>query len=462
MKKFFAVLMALVLVLSMGVTAFAEDGTTPTGTITITNAIDGETYTVYKMLDFAPTADDENKGIYTIADGWKAFFTTGAGKNYFTVAENDSVTELKKPDAELARAAVDYAKTVSGFSKSAVASKAEGAEKATVVIDELALGYYAVDTTLGAICSLTNTNSTENLIEKNEGPTLEKKIVEGNDLVDANNVAIGDTVEYQITVKVGKGLTDYVVKDTMSEGLTYNKDAKVYLDGAEVKTGFTVTETADGFEVAFDDAYIKTVAEKTLVIKFTAELNEKATVGSTGNPNTAKLEYKNESVVESTPDDTVITYTTKLTIDKIDGDTKQPLKGADFKLYKDGVEVGIKTVKDETKFEWKGLEEGTYVLKEETVPDGYNGVKDITIVITCKEPEKVDATTDTAVWDETKKEITLTNTNGTFEGAIENNTGALLPETGGIGTTIFYIVGITLMLGAAILLISKKKMAAKA
>ena len=458
MKKFFAVLMALVLVLSMGTVALAAG---ETGKITINNAVKGETYTVYKMLNFAPTADASgDKGIYTIADGWEAFFTTGAGKTYFEIADNGSVTKTKDPDAELAAAAVAYGKTATGgFSES------KDAEGTSVEFAGLSLGYYAVDTSVGAICSLTNTNSEETLIEKNSTPTLEKKIVEGDKLVDANNVAIGDNVDYQITVTVGEGLTDYVVKDTMSDGLTYNKDAKVYVDGKEVTTGFTVATTANGFTVTFDNDYIATLEKsEEIVIKFSANLNNGATVGSTGNPNTAVLEYKNESEVETTPEDTVITYTTELVIDKIDGDTQLSLGGAGFTLYKDSVadenKIGDELTTGST-FTWTGLEAGKYILVESTVPAGYNGIKDIEFTITCTEPREVDSADDEAEWSTTSTKISAVDAS-TFYGKIENNTGSLLPETGGIGTTIFYVVGLALMLGAAILLITKKRMTAKA
>lgn len=458
MKKFFAVLMALVLVLSMGTVALAAG---ETGTITITNAVKDETYTVYKMLNFAPTADaSDDKGIYTIADGWEAFFTTGAGKDYFEIADNGSVTKTDDPDAELAAAAVAYGKTATGgFSES------KDAEGTSVEFSGLGLGYYAVDTSVGAICSLTNTNSEETLIEKNSTPTLVKKIVEGDKLVDANNVAIGDDVDYQITVTVGEGLTDYVVRDTMSDGLTYNGDAKVYVDDTEVTTGFTVAPTADGFTVTFDNDYIATLEKnEEIVIKFSAKLNNSATVGSTGNPNTAVLDYKNESEVETTPEDTVITYTTKLVIDKIDGDTQQPLEGAGFTLYKDSVadenKIGDELTTGST-FTWTGLEAGEYILVETTVPAGYNGVKNIEFEIAVKEPEEVKTGDETAEWSTTSTKISAEDAS-TFYGKIENNTGSLLPETGGIGTTIFYVVGLALMLGAAILLITKKRMTAKA
>lgn len=468
MKKLFAVLVALTLVLSMGTIALAADGTAPTGTITIENAVKDYDYTVYKMLNFVPSNEAGDKGIYTIADGWDSFIKGTVGSQYFDVDANGTVTKKAEPDANLAREAVDFAKTIpagTGFKDT------KKAEATTVVFENLALGYYAVDTTVGAICSLTNTNSDEKLIEKNELPTLEKKIVEGEALVDANNAAINGTVDYQIKITIGKGLTDYVVRDTMSAGLTYKGDAKAYLVDAngsltEIAEGnYTVTTTANGFDVAFKTEYTNTVEGATIVIKFSATLDTDAVIGSTGNPNTAKLDYKNENEVVSTPDDTVITYTTKLTIDKfetVDG-KKIPLKGADFTLYKGDEVIGNKTITDGTKFEWTGLEAGVYTLKETTVPTGYNKAKDITFEIKCDVPEVVDAATNLADWTVTGDGVTETIVDAVemdiFEGEIENKTGTLLPETGGIGTTIFYIVGITLMLGAAIVLISKKRMA---
>lgn len=470
MKKFFAVLMALVLVLSMGTVALAAEGTTPTGSITIENAVEDYDYTVYKMLDFEAVAGSEDRGIYTIADGWESFIKGTVGEQYFKVDDNGSVTKIKDADADLARAAVDYAKTIAegtGFKTS------KKADSSTVVFEGLALGYYAVDTTVGAICSLTNTNSDEKLIEKNELPTLEKKIVEGEKLVDANDAAINGTVDYQIKITIGKGLTDYVVRDTMSAGLTYKGDAKAYLadkDGnlTEINTGnYTVTTTAKGFDVAFKTEYTNTVEGATIVIKFSATLDTDAVIGSTGNPNTAILDYKNESKVESTPEDTVITYTTKLTIDKfeIKGDAETPLAGAGFTLYKDEVKEGNEVgneITGATTFVWSGLEAGKYILVETTVPAGYNKAADIEFTITCTEPETVAAADDKAAWESSKPSEIILQDDGTFKGKVENKTGTLLPETGGIGTTIFYIVGIALMLGAAILLISKKRMTAEA
>lgn len=464
MKKFFAVLMALVLVLSMGTVALAADETTPTGSIKITNAVAGEDYTIYKMFDFEPLADDATKGRYTAVAAWEGFLTD----NEYLALDTDAGTikwigeETDVRKAELAKAAVAYAKAndIAGTTKEATST--------TVEFTGLDLGYYAVDTSLGAICSLTNTNSTATLIEKNGQPTAEKKIVEGTELVDANNVAIGDTINYQATITTGKGTVNYVLHDTMSAGLTFDADSVVVMNGTDVlDKGTEYTLTTPGscgctFEIDLASAYEETLAEgDKIVVTYSATLEgENVVIGNTGNPNTITLTYGNK---QETDEDTVITYTTELVINKVDGDGNA-LEGAGFTLYKDSVADGNE-VGDELKtgstFTWTGLEEGTYILVETTVPAGYNKAADIEFTITCTEPTKVDSAADTATWASNNAAINLVE-DGTFKGTVENKTGSLLPETGGIGTTIFYVVGLALMLGAAILLITKKRMTAKA
>lgn len=459
-SKIFSVVFALVFVFAMAMPAFAAND----GKITITNAIKDQSYTIYQMLNFAPIEGDASKGIYTIVAGWEDFFAAEPANTVFAVnGDNVTLIENATVTPELARAAVDYAK------ENSITGTTKTAESATVEFTALPLGYYAVDTSLGAICSLTNTNSTATTIEKNEGPTIDKKIVENGNLVDANNVNIGDTITYQSKIHVGTGLNGYVMHDKMSAGLTYAGVTSVKIDGVEVDAAnYTVktTELADAdctFEIVFEDTFIADNAEEDIVVTYTATLNTNAVIGETGNPNTVKLTYTNETVTQSTPDDIVITYTTKLTVNKVNGEGTA-LKGAGFTLFDvKGDPIGEELKGDDmTTFVWTGLKEGTYTIRETTVPDGYNKAEDLTIVITCTEPETVNATTDKATWTTDKETNVVSVTGGLLEATIKNTTGALLPETGGIGTTIFYIVGGLLVVGAAIVLISRRKSSAEA
>lgn len=471
MKKFFAVLMALVLVLSMGTVALAAGETTPTGTITINNAVEGESYTIYKMFKYEPLAGDRTKGRYIAEnDKWTAF-VNGEASAYLAFDEDAGTivwvgeeTDVRK--AELAKKAVAYAKA------NTIAGQTIEATDTTVTFDNLALGYYAVDTSLGTICALTTTKTDATVEEKNGQPTVEKNIVEGDNLVDANNVAIGDTVNYQATITAGKGTVKYVLHDTMSAGLTFDAGSVVVKKGdatLNAGTDYTlITDCEDGctFEIDLSSAYEETLKEgDKIVVTYSATLNSDAVIGNSGNPNEIVLKYGD---AQETTKDTVITYTTKLVIDKfetVDGE-KVPLKGAGFTLYKKNAEGAYVVVKEiaageTTEFVWTGLSEGDYKLSETTPPAGYNTIKDIEFTITCTEPKTVAAATDKAAWSDDSDVISVT-AEGTFEGEIENKTGSLLPETGGIGTTIFYVVGLALMLGAAILLITKKRMTAKA
>lgn len=481
MKKFFAVLMALVLVLSMGTVALAADSTTPTGTITINNAVSGESYTIYKMFKYEPLAGDTTKGRYIAEDAKWTAFVNGDASAYLAFDEDagtikwvGTLDDKGNPDAEavsaLAKAAVAYAKA------NDIAGTTKEANSTTVEFAGLGLGYYAVDTSLGTICALTTTKTAATVEEKNGQPTVEKKILEDGKPVDANNVAIGDTVNYQATITAGKGTVNYVLHDTMSKGLTFDGTVVVKntTDNYTLVAGTDYTFKTPGncgctFEIDLTDAYeTKELSEdETIVVTYSAKLNSDAVIGNSGNPNEIVLKYGD---AQETTKDTVITYTTKLVIDKVetvDG-KKVPLAGAGFTLYKknaEGAYVVVKVIAADdttTQFVWTGLSEGDYKLSETTTPAGYNTIKDIEFTITCTEPETVAAATDKAAWESSKPTEIILQDDGTFKGEIENKTGSLLPETGGIGTTIFYVVGLALMLGAAILLITKKRMTAKA
>lgn len=478
MKKLFAVLLALTLVLSMGTIALAAD----TGTITISNAIKDATYNIYKMFDFAPVAGSETNGRYTVVAEW-ADFLNGEGAAYLksnaetgTIEFNGEETAARK--AELAKTAVAYAKANNIAAAATKTATADGEVK----FEDVDLGYYAIDTSLGTVCGLTNVNNEFVAHEKNAKPEIDKEVQEDADdsWGKVNDADIDQVVNYKATVTVATGAVNYVMHDTMSEGLTFNADSvKIFVDGTEVTAeNYTVTSTGltDGctFEVAFDNDYIAALAAGTEIeVTYSATLNDKAVVSGEGNINEVVLKYGDNNEFETSKKETK-TYTWLMDVLKYtkgDADAKLPLAGASFQLLdKDGnaikftdvtAEGGVPTYKfDEDgtvdtittdangKFELVGLDEGAYKLHETEAPAGYNKLAaDVDVVITSTHND-ADLTATYKI--NAKDPATI---------EVENKTGSLLPETGGIGTTIFYIVGITLMLGAGIILISKKRMA---
>lgn len=479
MKKLFAVLLTFVLVLSMGTVVLAADGS-----ITIKNAEIGAKYEIYKMLDFVPSNTTGDKGIYTIVEGWADFFATATAKDYFVV-NDDGVVALKEGvsavDQTLAKAAIAYAEKEGSNIQ---ATETATAGSATVEFTGLDLGYYAIDTSLGTLCALTNTNPGFEMAEKNEKPDIDKFVQEDSEINNAdegwgkvNDADIDQQVNYKSTVTVGLGATNYVMHDTMEEGLTFNNDVVVKLaDGSVVDAAnYTVTVSPDDghtFDVAFKNDFIAGLDKGTqFTVYYSATLNENANIVDDGNDNTVKLTYGEDSTWETAEHKTT-TYTWKADVLKYtkDGDNKVTLAGAVFQLLdKDGKAIKFSKVEgaavptykvdaegtvteittDENgKFELVGLDEGAYKLHEVSAPEGYNKLdKDLDVTITSTYNEEA-----------LTASYKINNADpATIE--VENKTGGLFPETGGIGTTIFYIGGGLLMVAAAVLLVSKKRMA---
>ncbi len=471
MKKFFAVLLALVLALSMSTVAFAAG----TGTITISNAFPGAKYDIYKMFDFTPIAEGSTQGRYTVVDAWVDFMADNEWLKYDsaagTVVLKEGKTNSDLPD--LAKAAVAYAveNNIAPTATQTVATNAE--EPATVTFSNVALGYYAIDTSLGTICALTNADDTFEAHEKNTKPSITKEVQEDadNSWGKVNDADIDQEVNFRSTITIGAGVTNYVMHDTMEAGLTFKNNVVVTdKNGAVDASNYTVVYPAtDGhtFDVEFKNEYISTLEQgDTLTVTYSATLNENANVATDGNDNTVVLKYGEDSTWESTTEKTT-TYTWKMDVFKVDAADQNALSGAKFQLkkgddvikftevtgtsvptYKVDVEGSVtEIITDATgKFEILGLDEGTYSLVETEAPEGYNKLKDDYEVVIASTHDDANLTASYTI-------------NGSDPATIkvENKTGSLLPETGGIGTTIFYVVGISLMLGAVILLITKKK-----
>ena len=483
MKKLMAALLAVAMVCAMAIPAFAAGGTT-TGSITIDNAVKGETYTIYKMFKLNSFDTDANDGAgnysYTVVPAWEDFFKDGAAGNSYITLENGHPTWVGAENADtykqFAKAALAYANQ-----KGISATKTEKANSNTVKFDNLDLGYYLVDTSLGALCGLDTTKPDATINEKNEVPDIDKKVAdsEGN-WVTENTAKIGDTVNYKVTITVQTANNRYVLHDTMSDGLTFNKDSvKVTVNNAVVDATNHYTLVTEGltdgetFNIKFEDSYIATLDAGTKIeVTYSAVVNAKAKVDSDKNTNEAHLVYGNKH--ETTHRETK-TYLCEFDLIKFSGSTKKLLGGAQFKLYDaktDGKEIKlvknadgtyrvatatdspvdyIETVAGKT-VKISGLDKKVYYLDEIVPPAGYNGLTERVEVDLRTGSKKV---TTGYLNDGTYNESLASSIGGV---AVENNAGTTLPGTGGIGTTIFYVIGGGLMAAAAILLITKKRM----
>ena len=311
---------------------------------------------------------------------------------------------------------------------------------------------------------------------------------------DVADYDIGDSVPFKLTGTLPSTLADYdtykyVFHDTLSAGLTYNSDVKVTLDGQDVTASFTVTSSGNSLTISSNDVKaLGATAASEIVVTYTATLNENAVVGLSGNPNEVYLEFSNNpndggsGETGSTPTDQVVVFTYELDVLKVDGEAPTTvLKDAEFKLSKDGKWLVVEEVEgkglvvsewvadeaaastlvtgEDGKIAIVGLDEGTYSLKETKAPTGYNLLSaPISLVI-----EASDVHTTPYTGSNASDELTAITLNGvsgdTTSGAVsttvENNKGSVLPETGGIGTTIFYVCGGIIVAAAAVLLIVK-------
>lgn len=495
-KKIAAIMFAFMMVFSLSTNVKAESGeqNTKKGTITISNAIEGQEYKIYKILNLESYSydTDPKDGAYSYTltnDGWKKFFETGDGKNYVTV-ENDYVkwNSTDTDAANLAKAAIAFAKeetngvTSLDLTPSITKRNSDGTVELTYT--DLDLGYYLVDSSVGALCGLDTTNSKVDIKEKNKQPTVTKKILENNQEKDSNTASVGDVITYQMHVVIPVGTEKCTLHDEMTglefNGNKYDQNSKIYLyDGdTAFKEGehYNFKQTTDGFTVEFTEKYLKsTTKERHVIISYNAILTKGALMGNDGTANTndAWLTYGDKNTVST--HSTTKTYTFEFPVYKYTGvlnNTDTPLSGAEFKLYSDSTckkeiplaetdtknnyrkyidgDTEANIVTDATgRFTISGLAEDTYYLKETKAPNGYNILKGPIAV-------KLERGADGAPFMSIYQGVTKTETIN-----VQNNTGSLLPSTGGMGTTLIYLIGGALVLGSGIVLANKKRAKAK-
>lgn len=472
-KKLFAVLLAAALVLAMAVPAFAATNATK-GSITISKTVKDETYTIYKLFDLDSYDAASKTYSYTVVDAWETFFKTGAGSEYITLTNGHPTWKAEKSQdsdkAEFAKLALKWATE----NKVSAAAESQTSTGSDVIFSNLDLGYYLVDSSLGALCSLNTTNPTATIKEKNGQPTIEKKVKNGDTWDTTNDAKIGDTVEFKVEVKVEAGAQNYVVTDTMDNGLSFSSGS-IQVDGVALNdTIATLTlkqkEGDPTFTLAFKDSYVAGKVDGTIVVTYTATLNEKAVVA--GNKNSATLHYGNKQTVES--ETTTKTYEFDLV--KVDGTANENgthtlLNGAEFKLYEAKTsDTALRFVKNADgsyrvaldtenggnvtdtivvngKVHISGLDKVNYWLDETRAPDGYNKLIERQEVKLREGSQNATLETGATTWAE-----------GNGGVVVENNAGTVLPGTGGMGTTLFYVIGGGLMVAAVVLLVTKKRM----
>jgi fimbrial isopeptide formation D2 family protein/LPXTG-motif cell wall-anchored protein len=490
MKKILALAVALVMVLAMGVTVFAAD--LPTGTkggektITITPpenvASDAtNTYTVYKV--FNATTDGDNIAYKSLDGTAPAGFVVDIDNNVYLGTATDTATgaegeiQITVTGGTKKYIVPSTASELTADQIAAIAAYTGKVEVGTVTITGTTettvtvpdYGYYYITTSTGTVVTIDSTHKSAEVRDKNTVPALNKKITNTDKTtagmagtIDADGkkalAELGKDVEYTAEITVGKGAKGYEFHDKMGSGLTFKGNSSVTVTADPAVTGdwYTIKatpDTGDTLTITFADG----IAENTkITIKYVGTVNSDALTVDTGK-NTARVDYGDENSNNHTPDSETNVYNAKFTVTKKDG-KDQPLAGAGFvvknadnKYYKkDGTVVSwVTDIAQATEYtsnasgeveSFTGLVDGTYTLVEKTVPSGYNKAADSTFTIAASNYE-------TANLVQTAEVI--------------NNSGAELPSTGGIGTTIFYIVGAVLVAGAAIILVTRRKMSAE-
>lgn len=509
MRRMLSVVAAVAMVLTMAMPVMAA-------TITVENPSSTANYTAYKIFDAKVNSTDTTKVAYTIST-INPWFNTVTGKTEdtfantytangltFTKSGNDENVYTVTVTANSDFSAATFATTLNNALHATTGAVSDTGIRGTVDEDGTVTintgndtGYYFIDTTLGSLCSLVTPGTSQKLYEKNSVPSVTDKDVKKDGAADteysgAINGNVGDKFNFKVTVNTGtvpsnayytdksslnnkSGIdTDFVVTDKLGAGFTLATATNAFVvttDGDTTNwvngTDYTVSTAAGTGDdegktiitITLKSAKLATLAKnKDITIKYDATLNENA-IGSGAT---------NEAGTKTTE-----TYTYSFDLKKIDGSTNAALKGVKFtltdangnyykvvsgntdvdeKVFPDKTERQIETDND-GKITFSGLAAGTYTLTEVSTLDGYNLLTSpLKITVTASADQK---TATIAAVDKDNKPV------GSISGTeltVENNQGSILPSTGGMGTTIFYVLGAALVIGAGVVLVTRRRL----
>lgn len=457
--------------------AFAD---TASYTITVEGATAGHTYEAYQIF----------KG--DLFDSTLSNITWGSGVTQFTF--NNSTDAAKIAEGLKEANAAAFAKEAGKHLTATIAGTG------THAINVSEAGYYLIkdkndfqtgkhDAYTSFVLKVVKNTSFK---PKSAIPTVLKKVKDRNDKTgletgwqDSADYDKNDKVPFQLTATLPSNydaFQEYYLEfvDTLSKGLSYNKDAKVYVVNGDTRQDitnlFTVSEDGSSFKIDNLKAVqgVTITATSKIVVEYTATLNDQAAIGKKGNPNEVALTYSNdpnalgkgeESPKGETPKDKVIVFTYKTIINKVDQDQKA-LKGAGLTLYKlvkgDNGEEKYQIVQeikagDTTSFEFVGLDAGDYKLSETTTPGGYNTIADVMFSIVAQHETESDDPQLTSLTVDKATGFTADTEAGTVSATIVNKKGSILPSTGSIGTTMLYVFGVMLMTISTLFIFRQKQ-----
>ena len=490
-RKLASLLLALVMVFALATTAFAQDVTVTggTGSITISNAAKGETYTIYKLFDATVNADGSSIA-YTgnVPDSLT---------DYFTADANDYISAT--PAAKEGENMSEGLKTaLKAWTETATAAATAESDGSALNFKGLEYGYYVVTTSQGKqLISVDSTTPNAKIVDKNSSTPTELSKTANN-----KDVSIGNTVTYTVSFKTSnyygagteaKEIVSYTIEDTLPDFLTSVNVTSISVDNVVIHDQTGATPQFNNKKIVikwYDEANKKFLYDNgaTVTITYTAVVTDSAAIDGEGNTNNVTVTWTTKGSAEPDPNNKIDTketiFTYAIALKKVNN-KGVALPGAVFEfpfyvkstpdangayIYA-GTTAGTDltnqiTTPNDGVIIVKGVKTGSYEIKEVTAPAGYNKLTDAVTVEAVKTGK---TTTQTTVYldengkkvDESAKVTEVKVDIGTIAATavvVVNKAGTELPSTGGMGTTVFYVLGAVLVMGAVVLLVTKKRM----